>query len=262
VNHDQAWQLLDLYLDEELDAEQRWAVAEHTAECARCGDYVGEQNRVRRAVRSQLSEVSMPPELVERIRANIERADQMHRRQEVRRPIPRALLFPAIAMMALVVVAVWWIARATDDQPGPKLDLVGELAVTHATFAHDDTLLEVTGEPGMIAVWFTGRVPFPVTVPEVPGYELEGARLVIIGGRAAAQIVYEDEEARQYVSPISFEAPTRALAGLTGSGSFASGMKDGIAVVVWSEGDLRHALAVESSSTEALGLAKTVAGHR
>jgi anti-sigma factor RsiW len=113
----------------------------------------------------------------------------------------------------------------------------------------------------MIAAWFTGRVPFPVTVPEVPGYELQGARLVTIDGLAAAQVVYEDEESRQYASLISFEAPTRTLAEMTSSGAFASGMKNGIAVVVWSEGDLRHALAVESSSTEALGLAKAVAGH-
>jgi anti-sigma factor RsiW len=262
MNHDQTWPLLDLYLDEELDAGRRRAVAEHTAGCARCSDYVGEQSHARRAVRAQLSEVPTPAGLVERIRATVERAERTRTAGAQRRPNPRALLFPALAMLALVVVAAWWIARATDDQPSPKLDLVGELAITHATFAHDDTLLEVTGEPGTIAVWFTGKVPFPITVPEVPGYEFEGARLVTIDGRAAAQVVYEDEEAQQYVSLITFEAPTRTLAGLTSSDTLASGAKDGIAVVIWSEGDLRHALVVDSSPTEALVLGAKVSGRQ
>jgi anti-sigma factor RsiW len=259
LNHDEAWPLLDPYLDGALDSEPRWAVAAHVAECPLCAADVAERARLRTAVRARLRDLPTPPGLTERIRANLAHAAPASPTAATSRPRRLALLVPAVAALALVAAGVWWVARATVDRHDPALDLAGELAATHAVFAHDDTLLEITGDGAVISSWFADRVAFQVTAPDLPGYELQGARLVTVDGRPATQVVYEDEAARRYVSIITFEVPAGDLAGLERSETFVSGTRGEVAVAIWSDGDLRHALVADTTQAEALRLAAAAA---
>jgi anti-sigma factor RsiW len=261
VKHDEAMWLLDPYLDGALDAERRWAVAAHAAECPLCSAVVAERARLRATVRSQLRDVPTPAGLSERIHANIARAGSAGTIRASRRPHRLVLLFPAIAALALLVVGVWWVARATDEPRGSALDLSVQLAANHALFANDESLLEVSGPPTAIASWFGDKIAFPVTLPEVPGYELQGARLVAVDGKPAALVVYENEAARRYVSLLTFTAPVDDLVGLTQSGNFTTATQADIAVAIWSDGDLHHALMASASQDEVLQLATSIAGR-
>lgn len=258
MNHDEAWPLLDPLLDGTLDPERRWLVAAHLGECPRCGAYLADQARLGAMVRARLRDVPTPPGLTERIRLHLAQAEGTAAPPVSRRPRQLILLLPAAAVLALFLVGAWWLVQARDDQSAPALDLAGELAATHTLFAHDDTLLEVAGDPAAVAAWFGDKVPFPVATPDVPGYELQGGRLVTVDGRPAAMVVYENEAAQQYVSLVTFAAPVGDLAGLTTSDVFATGTQGEVAVAIWSEGDLRHALVADGSQADVLRLATAV----
>ena len=112
--------------------------------------------------------------------------------------------------------------------------------------------LEVrTDAAGDIARWFSGKVPFVVTLPdyqETPGqenrYEVRGARLVGFDGDYAAYVAYRMD--RQPVSlVITSTSVARPAGGETVSAKdieFHFETIDGLDVVTWTHRDLTYAL--------------------
>ena len=68
MNHLTAWPLLDHFLDGTLEAETRWAVAAHLAECVTCQAYLAKQARMHTLVRDRLSRLTIPEGPAGRIR--------------------------------------------------------------------------------------------------------------------------------------------------------------------------------------------------
>jgi anti-sigma factor RsiW len=259
LNHDDAWSLLDSYLDDVLDEQQRWAVATHLGECDRCNSYLANGVRVRAMIRTRLQDVPLPPNLTNRIREQIvgPNAESVHATSAF--PRRHSVLMLAAASIALMVVVVWVALRVMDTGPeaAPSV-LARELAATHAIFAHDDSLLDVSGDQSAIVSWFADRVSFQIATPTIPGYELKGARLVTVDGRPAAQVVYEDEPTRRYVSLLTFEEPS----GMSlHADTFTSWMQRDIAIVIWFDAGLVHALVTGIARAEALSLARIVAAN-
>jgi anti-sigma factor RsiW len=226
VTHDDAWPLLEPWLDSALGADQRWAVAAHVASCP-----------------------------ADRVRANV---GQVTPAPAYRRRL--TLVLPAVAAFALLLAGVWLVARATDDPDRQEVHLVGDLAASHDLFARDESMLEVDGGPDAVENWFVGKVRFPAEAPDVPGYRLAGARLITVGGRPASMVLYEDESEQRYVSLVTFDAQTADVDELTQSGAFLTGVSGETAVAVWSDGGLRHALIMIAPQDEALRLAAAVSG--
>src|SRR6476660_297335 len=69
MNHRDAWANLDAFLDGELAAPERWAIATHLNGCAACQAYVDNQAAIRRAVRERLIDVAIPSGLQDRLKA-------------------------------------------------------------------------------------------------------------------------------------------------------------------------------------------------
>ena len=72
MNCEEAFRLLDGYLDRSLDADDRAQVEEHLNTCTRCAcEYRCEETFVRE-VRAKLRRLQAPPDLMDRIRAHLD----------------------------------------------------------------------------------------------------------------------------------------------------------------------------------------------
>ena len=306
MNHDTARPLLDRLLDCTLPAAERNALAIHLAECRTCQMHLADQARLHNLTLHHLDRVTSPPGLTDRIRAALAGGPAsvgIAAEGTVGMPAEGTVGIPAegtarpdtvagvdgawsrlieyvvhpsspggrartgLAMLAMLVLAVGggWLAASWTG--APAADLGYELATQHALFAQDDQLLEVRGGAAAIQAWFGKRVPFPVTMPDVPGYKLEGGRLVAIGGQRAAQLVYEQEDTQRYVSlihfrgtsSIHFQGSTIVPFGLNEPGRFATGRHGDLAFVAWSAaagGAVRSALVARLPVADLAALAR------
>jgi anti-sigma factor RsiW len=200
MNHREASLLLDQFLDGALSADARWAVAAHLDDCAICRTQVAKQARLRGVVRQHLSTLDAPQGLRDRIRAALAAEAAGPEPEPAARFAPTvvALRFAAILIPALL--GLWLLVHVTTPFAGAPSHLQRELAATHALFAHDETLLDVTGDADAIASWFHDTASLRVETPDLSGFTLVGGRLVTLDGEAAAQVVYEREPDDVYLS--------------------------------------------------------------
>ena len=255
MNHDDARARLDAYLDCELAAADRWAVAAHVADCPECARAVAAGVAQRQRVRAAFAATAAPAGLADRVRASLDRADAD---QPVGAP-PRLVAVPATvaatprrqfdargwaAFVAALVLLVGGVAllgaRTGGGESGAGLETVAQ----HRLFAQDESLLDVTGSQEAIAAWLGNHLAFGVPTPEVPGYELLGARLVTEQGQPAAQLVYERGEDSSYLSLICAparpgDAPPSTTAGTTATYSWDAGALGCTIVADRSPDDLR-----------------------
>lgn len=254
MKHPTAWPLLDHFLDGALDNETRWAVAAHLAECMTCQAYLAEQARMRALVRHQLSRVTVPEGLTGRIHTTI---------QETKKP--RQFLFPwpklwqmplvAASLAVLLLLALgWWFLFP----PARTSDLLADLATSHNLFAQDDSLLEVSGTQAAIQFWFHDKVSFPVMIPNLPEYTLLGARLATVNGQRAAQLIYENERMKQYISLLYFEAPLIEQPSLKPADPFKVLQYGDTAIVAWSGEQTSMALVANQPAADLLRLAEQI----
>ena len=255
MNHDDARARLDAYLDCELAAADRWAVAAHVADCPECARAVAAGVAQRQRVWAAFAATAAPAGLADRVRASLDRADAD---QPVGAP-PRLVAVPATvaatprrqfdargwaAFVAALVLLVGGVAllgaRTGGGESGAGLETVAQ----HRLFAQDESLLDVTGSQEAIAAWLGNHLAFGVPTPEVPGYELLGARLVTEQGQPAAQLVYERGEDSSYLSLICAparpgDAPPSTTAGTTATYSWDAGTLGCTLVADRSPDDLR-----------------------
>ena len=255
MNHDDARARLDAYLDCELAAADRWAVAAHVADCPECARAVAAGVAQRQRVWAAFAATAAPAGLADRVRVSLDRADAD---QPVGAP-PRLVAVPATvaatprrqfdargwaAFVAALVLLVGGVAllgaRTGGGESGAGLETVAQ----HRLFAQDESLLDVTGSQEAIAAWLGNHLAFGVPTPEVPGYELLGARLVTEQGQPAAQLVYERGEDSSYLSLICAparpgDAPPSTTAGTTATYSWDAGTLGCTLVADRSPDDLR-----------------------
>ena len=255
MNHDDARARLDAYLDCELAAADRWAVAAHVADCPECARAVAAGVAQRQRVWAAFAATAAPAGLADRVRVSLDRADAD---QPVGAP-PRLVAVPATvaatprrqfdargwaAFVAALVLLVGGVAllgaRTGGGESGAGLETVAQ----HRLFAQDESLLDVTGSQEAIAAWLGNHLAFGVPTPEVPGYELLGARLVTEQGQPAAQLVYERGEDSSYLSLICAparpgDAPPSTTAGTTATYSWDAGALGCTIVADRSPDDLR-----------------------
>ena len=184
---------LHAYFDGELAPERRHAVvaylAAHPEDADRLESYRGQDMLIRRAFRS-LAERPLPPRLVQGL-------------LQAEAPPRRRWWWAAASAAAAVVLFVagatsGWYGRdllAPADPPAPTL--LADATAAHLTYtAEVRHAVEVpASEQDHLATWLGRRLDVPLRVPDLTdrGYELVGGRLLpAVGGRSAAQLMYED----------------------------------------------------------------------
>lgn len=251
MKHPTAWPLLDRFLDGVLDSETRWAVAAHLAECPTCQAYLAEQARMRAFVRGRLSRVTAPEGLAGRIQTRLREGKPRQAMFHWPRLWQIPLVATSLALLLLLVLG-WWLLFPSP----PSSDLMAELATPHLLFAQDDNLLEIAGTQMAIQSWFQDKVSFPVMIPDLPEYTLQGGRLVAVNRRRAVQLIYENERVKQYLSLLYFESPLLQQSSLKPASSFKVGQYGNITIVSWSDGQTSMALVANRSADHLLRLAE------
>jgi anti-sigma factor RsiW len=257
MNHSSAWSLLEDFLDGALVAKQRWAIAEHLEGCPICLQRVADEARLRGQVYEQLIAVEPPSGLTSRLRTVI--AEEAPAPSRLSVTWPPSIVAQVAAVLAPALVAVWLLIQVTTPLSSVAADPNAQLAVSHALFAHDEKLLDVAGDGKTIADWFHKSVGIDVSAPELTGFELAGARLVVIDGKPTAQIVYESPD-HVYISLMRFDAQSSILDRLGKSDGIVIQRYGNVPIATWATDRGRMALIGQLPDQELTALAKKLSG--
>jgi anti-sigma factor RsiW len=170
------------YVDGELAGIDREQFQRHVSTCEACARFCRLQGRFKAAIRVHLPRPPVPVEFRQRLRAALDaQPEDLSRRRWPWLTYPR--LMPAAAA-ALLLLAITGTVRRTQS-----LVLDQSQRSYHAEMPMD----VVGSDCGSIASWFRGRVDFPVRAPSLAGKATcQGGRLVNVGDRLAAYLVYQD----------------------------------------------------------------------
>jgi anti-sigma factor RsiW len=246
---------LTLYLDDELQGEERGMVEAHLSDCETCAALFARELNFLNAVRENASVHVAPPEL----RAKVQKILSEGPRVGVEESRPRRasrvswLVAAAAALLLLLLpLLVWRIARQGNVPAINASSFALMAADTHLRHMRGQLPLEMESEsPQHISSWFLNKVNFSVKLPnyqESSGqeklYTLEGARLVGYQNDYAAYVAYRMKD-----RPISLVITSDSVARPSGGEEIqARGLTfhynaiDGLKVLTWSDRGLTYAL--------------------
>jgi anti-sigma factor RsiW len=173
-------ELLDPYLDGELDLIRSLEVERHLAACSSCAAALGASQSLQMALRSAPMRYSPPRLLDARVRA------ALRRQSSFRRFVSAAAAGVGAAVLLIVAVGAWLIWG--DDATGR------EVAAAHVRSLMAEHRTDVaSSNRHTVKPWFTGRLDYAPPVPDVSscGFNLVGGRLDYLDGRPVAALVYE-----------------------------------------------------------------------
>ena len=241
---------LTLYLDNELQGDERAAIEAHVESCTSCASFVEKELTFLNAVRKSGRAHVASPELKSRVSEILSGQKQpVVRSRRLRWALPIA----AALLVLLLPVVIWRVMRQQDHpENGAPSAFATMAAESHLRHSRGQLPLEVeSSEPEKISAWFANKVNFNVKLPsyqESSGqeilYTLEGARLVNYQNDYAAYVSYHMKD-----RPISLVITSELLAQPSGGEEIASkGLMfhynaiDGLKVITWSDRGLTYAL--------------------
>ena len=244
---------LTLYLDDELQGEERGMVEAHLADCESCAALFARELNFLNAIRKGAPAHVAPPEL----RAKVQKILSQESVEEVSRPrrasrMSWLVAAAAVLLLLLLPLLVWRVYKQSNVPPVTASAFALKAADTHLRHMRGQLPLEMeSGSPQQISSWFLNKVNFSVKLPnyqESSGqdklYTLEGARLVGYQNDYAAYVAYRMKD-----RPISLVITSDSVAhpsageeikarGLT----FHYNAIDGLKVLTWSDRGLTYAL--------------------
>ncbi len=250
INCDDIRERLALYLDNELQGDDRAAFEAHAQSCESCASFVDKERAFLNAIRGS-GPLHTAPETLKTKVARILNGPAQATRSRSRLcwilPVAAALL------VLLLPIAIWRVVRQPyrpeNGKPSPFALMASE---SHLRHIRGQLPLEIeSSDPQQISDWFANKVGFNVKLPsyqESSGqeilYALEGARLVGFQNDYAAYVSYHMKD-----RPISLVITSELLAQPAGGEEIASrGLRfhfnsiDGLKVITWSDRGLTYAL--------------------
>ncbi|HXE15231.1 MAG TPA: anti-sigma factor [Bryobacteraceae bacterium] len=235
--------LLEAYLDEELDAAQHTAVEEHLASCVACSDRYARLQRQKESIRRAAPYYGAPPQLRQSIRAGL-RARQGEATAPRREAYWR---WAAIAASILLVASVAW--NIVQLRPRPGEDRVAEnIFADHIRSLIGTHLMDVVStDQHTVKPWFAGKLDFSPVVKDfsAEGFPLAGGRIEYISGRRVAALVYYR---RKHVINV-FTWPAAGEAGRT-RGNEALITQNGYNLLHWTDGSMTYWAVSDVSATD------------
>jgi len=194
-------ELLSPYLDGELSAEERRAVAAHLGECHSCSAQLSDFRRVGQTL-AEVGREPVPKALTARVRSNLARAAHAE-------PTPTTALIPkpragaslvrrgllrqaaVIAAACVLSAAATWLATSNLAQ---QHRLEQDVLAAHVRSLLQDSPIQVaSSDAHTVKPWFAGRIDFSPEVKDLAseGFPLVGGRLDYVGGRRVGAVVYK-----------------------------------------------------------------------
>lgn len=250
TNCDDIRERLSLYLDNELQDEERLGVEAHLETCASCKTLVEKELAFLNGIRGSGPLHNASPGLkvkVSEVVSESAPAHHSHSRWKWIVPVAAALL------VAAAPVAIWrWMRQPVRPANGGPSAFALMAVESHLRHMRGQLPLEMeSSNPQDISIWFANKVNFNVKLPsyqESSGqeklYTLEGARLVGYEKDYAAYVAYRMKD-----QPISLVITSDSVVRPSGGEQIASrGLRfhfnaiDGLKVITWSDRGLTYAL--------------------
>jgi anti-sigma factor RsiW len=243
-----------LYLDNELQGEERGMVEAHLSECDSCAAIFTRELNFLNAVRESAPLHMAPPELRAKVQKIVSGGGAVPENRPRRASRVSWLVAAAAAVLLLLLpLLVWRLSRQSTTPAGRAPSGFALMAAdTHLRHMRGQLPLEMeSGNPQQISSWFMNKVNFSVKLPnyqESSGqeklYTLEGARLVYYQNEYAAYVAYKMKE-----RPISLVITSDSVARPSGGEEIqARGLTfhynaiDGLKVLTWSDRGLTYGL--------------------
>jgi anti-sigma factor (TIGR02949 family) len=258
-----------LWLDGELQGEEKRVFESHLEGCERCSERVSIESEFLNALHSARQAHEAPTQLRNCVIAILEEVPvetpaPSHLRNRITESIRHVSgrqssrnLRLGLAVATLIIVAValgLWLGRMQAEQPARNSpsSFAMMAANTHRRYLDRQLPLEIaSASPEEISDWFDGKVPFSVKLPkyqeasgQVKLYQLEGARLVGYKEDYAAYVAY-----RMGQRPISLVMTSNSVAQPAGGEEIMSrGLTFhfdsiyGYKVLTWTDRGLTYAL--------------------
>jgi anti-sigma factor RsiW len=181
--------LIEAYVDEEIDASQRAAFEDHLPICPECSRIYGWLMRQKAAVRGAVPYYEAPSALHDSVRAALGRL-ALENSRPAPRPVPwRAL---AIAASVLLVFSLSWNVLLLQPRRAAT-DLAGTVFADHIRSLAGPGLVDVaTSDQHTVKPWFAGKLDFSPVVKDLgaQGFLLAGGRIDYLADRRVAALVY------------------------------------------------------------------------
>jgi anti-sigma factor RsiW len=190
---DRAQELINPFVDGELGAEDREAVAAHIEACADCTALVVDMQRMSKAI-AEIGREPAPKALALRVRSALAAAvdqEPANKRFLLWR-VPSSIVRQAgmlAASCALSVLLTWSFMTATRQ----ATRLQQEILTAHVRSLLQDSPIQVaSSDSHAVKPWFAGRVDFAPDVKDLTaeGFPLLGGRLDYVGERRVGVLVY------------------------------------------------------------------------
>ena len=238
---------LNLYLDNELQGEERAAIEAHLQQCESCAAIFERELSFIKAIReSGPLHVASPA-----LRARVQETLNGSKHSGASRSYLRWGLAIAAALVILVLPVTIWRNSKRDGASTPS-SFALMAADTHLRHARGQLPLEVeTTAPQQISQWFANKVNFSVKLPnyqESSGqekvYTLEGARLVQYKDHYTAYVAYRMKERpiSLVITSDSVVKPSGGEAIVARGLTFHYNAIHGLKVITWSDRGLTYAL--------------------
>jgi mycothiol system anti-sigma-R factor len=209
VNCDEIKNLMDAYLDGELDPITSQKVEQHLRDCPKCEQAYQVETAMAHAISQAAPYYKAPPELRERIQVSLREAigaptsrgatgeDSLpvRRPEAVRRGVffdmPWNWLALAAAIILAAIIASSFLPRLR--QPGADQFLATQLIASHVRSLMADHLTDVaSSDQHTVKPWLDVKLDFAVPVVDLSseGFPLIGGRLDYLDNRPVAALVY------------------------------------------------------------------------
>ena len=183
-------ELIDGFVDEELDPGLRAEVEDHLANCRDCSEAYSQIRARQAAIRSFAPYYDAPAQLHQSIREALRRASGKPK-VEVRN-VPWRMLAIA-ASVSLVFSLAGNLSQLHTKTPESEI-IAENILSSHVRSLIGTHLLDVVStDQHTVKPWFNGKIDFsPVVNDFAPqGFPLIGGRIEYLSGRAVAALVYQ-----------------------------------------------------------------------
>lgn len=191
MNCQDARNLMNPYLDGELDLVRTCEIEAHLKDCPTCAQIYDELRSLRSAVSDAALRFQPPAALRNRVRSSIrDEAKALNRSSR----LSWRWLIPTMAGVAVIAVFSF---LAFQNRPSVNDLLAQEIVSSHVRSLMEKHLTDVpSSDQHTVKPWFDGRLDFSPPVKDLAsaGYSLVGGRLDYIGNRPVAALVYQHRQ--------------------------------------------------------------------
>jgi anti-sigma factor RsiW len=182
--------LIEAYMDEELEPGLRATVEEHLSSCPACSEAHSRFREQQASIRSNVPYYAAPAPLQQSVRKALQRA-AANETSAMARNTPWRWL--AIAASVLLAISVSWNVRRLQHRPAEN-DLVAQNVLSdHIRSLIGTHLLDVpSSDQHTVKPWFNGKLDFSPQVKDFAsqGFPLIGGRLDYLTDRTVAALIY------------------------------------------------------------------------